>query len=140
MGGNIASMTNELCGSYGCTMPAGHNMGKTDIPENHGREGAVLRAFREANDQERAVILGRKIEKVQLSIRSADTALLKVRRQVDELLDYQAVLQQATVDEHEDLTVLCDALYAYVWAMRTSDRPAADRADRLAQMFEARRA
>jgi hypothetical protein len=25
----------ELCGSYGCTLPRGHNMGRLDIPENH---------------------------------------------------------------------------------------------------------
>lgn len=23
------------CGSFGCTLPAGHNMGRADVPENH---------------------------------------------------------------------------------------------------------
>lgn len=26
----------EQCGSFGCTLPKGHNMGRADIPENHG--------------------------------------------------------------------------------------------------------
>lgn len=29
----------ETCGSFGCTLAKGHNMGKADIPENHALDG-----------------------------------------------------------------------------------------------------
>lgn len=29
---------NEICGAWGgCPLPAGHNMGRADVPENHAR-------------------------------------------------------------------------------------------------------
>jgi hypothetical protein len=37
-------MTDELCGSFGCTLPKGHNMGKPDLPSNHRFDEDSLRA------------------------------------------------------------------------------------------------
>jgi hypothetical protein len=73
--------------------------GNLIMSDNDRREGAVLATFRTANDHERADILGRKIEDVQLSIRSANSALAQVARQVDDLLKYQQVLEAGTVPD-----------------------------------------
>jgi len=37
-------MTDELCGSFGCRLPKGHNMGSADVPSNHRFDEHSLRA------------------------------------------------------------------------------------------------
>ena len=37
----------EQCGSFGCTLPKGHNMGRADIPENHRPAPLDLDAMKE---------------------------------------------------------------------------------------------
>lgn len=80
------------------------------MSDNDRREGAVLATFRAADDRGRAVILGRKIENVQVSVRSAVTALDQVLRQVTELMEYQAVLEAGTVSDPDNSRVIRNAL------------------------------
>lgn len=54
--------------------------------------------------------LGRKIENVQLSVRSASTALAQVARQVDELLKYQQVLEAGTASDPDDRKIIRNAI------------------------------
>lgn len=34
----ISGKKTEICGSFGCTLPKGHNMGRADVPANHRPE------------------------------------------------------------------------------------------------------
>jgi acetolactate synthase small subunit len=79
------------------------------MSEHDPREGTVLATFRAADDHRRAIILGRKIESVQISVCTAVTALHQVLRQVNELVEYQAVLE-AGVSDPGDRKVVRDAL------------------------------
>lgn len=31
----MSDLDRVTCGSFGCTLPRGHNMGKADVPSNH---------------------------------------------------------------------------------------------------------
>jgi hypothetical protein len=99
------------------------------------RESRVLTTFRTSNDHERAVILGRQIEDVQLSVRSANNALAQVARQVDDLLEYQRVLEADIVSDPHERLVLVEALNAWAWQARTHSSADAEIAARLADRF-----
>jgi hypothetical protein len=87
------------------------------VSDNDRREGAVLTTFRTANDQERVRILRLKLENLQLSIRSAKSALAQVERQADELTSYMDVLEsdpQAENLSSEDSARIARALWYYL--------------------------